>query len=105
MIISKKTFEENGKSEPTHSYDTGTAWENLALQGSSMDLVVHGMQGFDYHKAKKVLKVPDDFKVEAMGVIGKPAPKETLPPELQIREMPSSRKPVSEIAMEGHFRS
>lgn len=105
VVISRKTFEESGKTERTHTYDTGAAWQNLALQGSSMGLVVHGMEGFDYAKAKKVLKVPDVFQVEAMAAIGKPAPKESLPPELQKREAPSSRKPIAEIAMEGHFRS
>ncbi|HSW72621.1 MAG TPA: nitroreductase family protein [Chlamydiales bacterium] len=105
VVISRKTFEENGKTERTHTYDTGAAWQNLALQGSSMGLVVHGMEGFDYVKAKKVLKIPDEFQVEAMAAVGKLAPKESLPPELQKREAPSSRKPIAEIAMEGHFRS
>lgn len=105
VVISRNTFEANGKPERTHTYDTGAAWQNLALQGSSMGLVVHGMEGFDYEKAKKTLKIPDDFQVEAMAAIGKPAPKETLPPEQQKREAPSSRKPIAEIAMEGHFRS
>lgn len=103
VIISHKTFEHNSKPSRTHTYDTGSAWQNLALQGSSMNLVVHGMEGFDYEKAKKDLKVPDDFQVEAMAAIGKPAPKEALSPDLQKREAPSLRKPVSEIAMEGGF--
>ncbi len=105
LIISHKTFEHNGKPSQTHSFDTGAAWENLALEGSARGLVVHGMQGFDYEKAKTVCNIPDDFQVEAMAAIGKPGKKEDLPPEIQKKELPSERKPLSELVMEGKYKS
>ena len=40
----------------------------------------------------------------AMVAIGKPAPKEILPTDVQQREQASDRKPLSEIIMEGQFR-
>ena len=86
VILSKKNLEHNGKPSRTHSFDTGAAWENLALQGSQQNLVVHGMQGFDYDKAKQLLKVPDDYQVEAMIAIGKPGEKEELPENFQTAE-------------------
>lgn len=104
VILSEKIFEKTKKISITHSLDTGAAWENLALEGNSRNLVVHGMQGFDYEKAKKTLHVPDEFEVLAMFAVGKKAPKETLPEELQKKETPSSRKKVSEIAFEGAFK-
>jgi nitroreductase len=104
VIISKDTFDYNNKPSRTHSFDTGLAWENLALQGSIMGLIVHGMQGFDYEEAKKKLDIPDGYTVEAMAAIGKPGKKEDLPKELQEREFPSDRKKISEIAFEGKFR-
>jgi len=55
-----------------HSYDCGAAWENFALQGFKRGLVVHGMQGFDYDRARKELRIPDDFQVEAMAAGGRP---------------------------------
>lgn len=103
VVISRKTFEFNNKPAPTHSFDCGAAWENLALQGSLMGLVVHGMQGFNYERAREVLSVPDDHQVEAMIAIGKPGPKEDLPENLQEKEQPSSRKPITEIAFAGPF--
>jgi Nitroreductase len=103
VVISKTTFD-NGKSARTHSYDAGAAWENFAMQGSLMGLAVHGMQGFDYDKAKEVLRIPDGYKVEAMIAVGKKGKKETLPDYLQEREVPSIRKNVSETAMEGVFK-
>ena len=56
----------------THSFCTGAAWQNLALQAFSMGLVAHGMEGFDYDKAKKDLRIPEGYTVEAMCAIGKP---------------------------------
>jgi hypothetical protein len=39
-----------------------------------------------------------------MVAIGKPGDPADLPEDLQERETPSDRKPVSEIAMEGSFQ-
>ena len=103
VIISKKTFDHNGNPTRTHSFYTGAAWQNLALQGSLLGLVVHGMEGFDYEKARKELNVPDDYQIEAMAAIGKPGNIEGISKELQEREIPSNRKNVSEIVFEGIF--
>ena len=103
VVVSRKTFERNGKPSPTHSFDAGAAWQNLALQGSRMGLVVHGMQGFDYEQAPTVLRVPEEFQVEAMIAVGRPGRLEDLPEELRQREQPSDRKPITEIALEGGF--
>ena len=67
------------KENPTHSFDTGSAWENLALQASETNLIAHGMSGFDYKMAKEKLGVPDDCTVEAMIAIGKHGKTEDLP--------------------------
>ena len=104
VFVSHAINERTGKPSVTHSYDTGAAWENLALQGALMGLVVHGMQGFDYLRAKQVLNVPDDYRVEAMAAVGRPGRKEDLPENLQARETPSPRKPLAEIVFEGAFR-
>ena len=105
VFISKTTFDHNGEPAVTHSFDAGAAWENFALQGTLRGLVVHGMQGFDYEKARKVLNIPDGFQVEAMAVIGKPGPKEDLPEKLQEREIPNDRRKLTETVFEGPFRA
>jgi len=103
VFVSRTTNEETGKPLRTHSYDTGAAWENLALQGTLRGLVVHGMAGFDYAKAKAALHVPDDFTVEAMAAVGRPGRIEDLPEEFQARESPNSRRPVSQLVFEGYY--
>jgi nitroreductase len=102
VIISKNTFE-NGQPSRTHSYDTGAAWENLALQGNLKGYVVHGMQGFDYERAKVSLRIPEGYTVEAMAAIGRPGRREDLAEHLQARESPSSRRALKETAFEGPF--
>lgn len=74
VVISRKNFEFNGKPARTHQFDAGSAWENLALEASSRGIVAHGMQGFDYEKARTELGIPADFEVLAMVAIGKRGP-------------------------------
>jgi len=105
VVISRINFEFNEKPARTHQFDTGSAWENLALEASSRGIVAHGMQGFDYEKAKTELGIPADFEVMAMIAIGKRGPKENLPTELQDKEKPNDRKALKDIIMEGTYRS
>lgn len=102
VVISKTTFG-NGKPCRTHSYDSGAAWMSLALQGSLLGLVVHGMQGFDYERARIELGIPEEFQVEAMAAIGRPGRMEDLPEQLQARETPSDRRPLTESVCAGPF--
>ena len=103
VVISRKNFEFNEKPAITHQFDAGAAWENLALEATSRELVTHGMQGFDFDVARKALGIPESFDVMAMIAIGKLGQKENLPRDLQEREYPSNRKPLEEIVMEGKF--
>jgi nitroreductase len=103
LLVSKTTFDHNGQPSPTHSFDTGAAWENLALQGWLKGLVVHGMQGFDHERARTGLNIPEGFHVEAMVAVGRPGRKEDLPERLQQRETPSDRRKLTETICEGPF--
>jgi nitroreductase len=102
VVISKTAFE-NGKPCRTHSYDSGAAWMSLALQGSLLGLVVHGMQGFDYDRTRDALGIPAEFQVEAMAAIGRPGRVEDLPEQLKARETPNERRPISMSICEGLF--
>ena len=102
VFISKKTFD-NGKPSITHSYDTGAAWVSLALQGVLKGYVVHGMQGFNYERAREILKIPEEFNVEAMAAVGKPGNLADLPEDIQKRETPNARRPVQDSVREGPF--
>lgn len=103
LVISRKNFEHSDKPAATASFDTGSAWMSLALEAHARKIVTHGMQGFDYDAARKVLQIPETYKVEAMIAIGKPGDKEKLPPDIRAREVPTLRKPLKEIVSKGQF--
>ena len=103
VIVTHKVFALNGKPNPVHLFDAGAAFENIALQGTALGLVVHGMQGFDFAKAHSALRVPEDYAVAAMFAAGRPAEPETLAQPMRDREKPSDRKPVTQIICEGPF--
>lgn len=104
MFVSNSVNARTGRTSVTHSYDTGAAWAYFALQGHLKGYVVHGMSGFDYERARRELRIPESFRVEAMAAVGRPAPTETLPPALQAREIPSARRPVGEWTCEGAWQ-
>jgi nitroreductase len=101
VILSRKNFEHNGKPSRTHAFDAGAAWENLALEGARRGLVVHGMEGFDYEKARSTLHVPDDVELMAMAAIGRRGRREELPERARAAEQPNGRKPLVDLIHEG----
>ena len=103
VVISRESFTRNDKPNAVHSFDTGAAFQNLCLQATAMNLVSHGMGGFDRDKARSELSVPEGFNVEAMIALGKPGSLDDLPEELKEREVPTQRKSLKEIAAEGVF--
>ena len=91
----------DGKFNSKHSLDAGSAWENFALQGANMSLVIHGMGGYIEESIINELNIPDNYQIELMIAVGKPGKVENLPEKLQEREIPSQRKDLNEIVFEG----
>ena len=104
LFISKTSFDHNGKPCRTHSFDAGAAWVSLAFQASLKGYVAHGMEGFDYDRAKSELGIPDGYQVDAMVAVGLPADPETLSPALKKMEKPSDRRPLDKTICEGKFK-
>ena len=103
IFANTKTAE--GRRPRTSQFDTGAAWMALALQARSMGIYTHGMAGIDYDAANEKLGVSGEFYTPMCGfVAGRIGPREALPQELQERESPSDRKPISEIAHKGVMR-
>ncbi len=73
-------------------------------KGWRQGFVVHGMEGFDYERARVDLSIPEEFQVEAMAAVGKPGAKESLPEKLQKRESPNDRRKLTQSVCEGSFR-
>jgi nitroreductase len=88
----------------THSFDSGAAWQNLALQAAELGWPAHPIGGFDRDKARKNLEIPEGYAVEVAIAIGRRGSHEALPPDLQEREKPTPRLPIEKLAYEGGFR-
>ena len=99
ILTTQKNFSHNGKPNRNAISDSGAAWENLALQASSMGLIARGMGGYDVEKARSFLNLPEDTEIIHMIAIGRPGKKEDLPTDLQTQETPSGRKELKEIAI------
>ena len=92
ILVSKTTFDHNGAPMRTHAFDTGAAWHAFAIEGLRRGFVVHGMVGFNYDKAAKVLNLGEEYHVNCMIAIGKPAP------EVE-KEVVTQRKSIDDIAI------
>lgn len=81
----------------THSFDTGAAWANLALQATSMGWATHAMAGFDLDRAIADLGIPDDYRVECMIAVGRPIVDPDAP------RKPGTRAPQANFVRAGPF--
>lgn len=105
VSLSHTTYEESGEPNRNHSFETGGAWTNLALEGIRRGFVVHPMQGFDETATREVLNIPPNVRVEIMTAIGKRGDSSTLAERDRTREFPSNRKPLTEIVSPGPYDS
>jgi nitroreductase len=105
VVASKSVVERDGINHPhpSHAFDAGAAWMSLALQAHLLGLKAHAMGGFDKEKAARTLNLPADHAVHAVVAVGQMGQPDLLPEALQSREVPSLRKPLSEIAHHGSF--
>lgn len=94
-------FTRNGTPNRVALYDLGAAASYLALQAAALGLAVHQMAGFDTEKARRALRIPQDYVMGAaiaLGYQGEPA---ALQNENQLQQeiTPRTRKPLAEIVL------
>lgn len=101
VIGLSKNIKDDGKPNPTHYFELGAAYENMALQGIDMNILVHCMAGYNSESIVKELNIKSEFEVGIMVVVGRHGNIEDLPEYQRPREVPSQRKSITEIAFEG----
>jgi nitroreductase len=106
FIVSETTMQQGDNASPlhSHSFDAGAAWAQMALQATALGYHAHGMTGIDFDKAREELGIPEGFRLEAAVAIGRRDAPERLPEGLREKEVPSNRKPLSEVAFAGNFQ-
>jgi len=93
------------KTSLAHSFDSGAAWAQLALQATSIGYQAHAMAGIDHKRSRNMLSVPAHYQVEVAIAIGKSGDPSSLSEELKDREYPSLRRRMQEITFSGVFPS
>lgn len=97
-VVAEKGNDE-GRVYRTNQFDAGAAWMSLAIQAVKMGLFTHAMGGIDIDAIHEKLNLPTDkYDVIAGIAIGRRGDVSDLPEDLQERESPSGRKPLTEVA-------
>ncbi|GGG56988.1 nitroreductase family protein [Paenibacillus radicis (ex Gao et al. 2016)] len=104
VLVASDTKRENGDPNGAHAFDAGTAWGYLALEATLKGLAAHAIGGFDRQQAKAALNLPEQFELHAVIAIGYQGDKSSLPAPIQEREVPSGRKSLSEVVIEGSYK-
>lgn len=107
FVLSDTLMELGGEASPahSHSFDTGAAWAQLALQAGQMGYQARGMAGLDFDQARERLNVAERYRVEMAIALGRPTAPTTLSEEFHKRDDESQRRPLHEIAFAGSFPS
>lgn len=102
FVIARLTLSRNGRPNRTAQFDTGSSWISLALEARKLGLFAHAMAGFDSARAHESLGVPrEGHEIMAAIAIGKYGDPGQLSDSNRRREMPSTRKHVTEFAFRG----
>ncbi|NQW18864.1 MAG: nitroreductase family protein [Chloroflexi bacterium] len=83
-------------------FDTGSAWMSLAMQATMMGLHAHAMGGIEKDAVYEKLGVSsDEYTVICAFVVGHRGDVSALEEDLQARDKPNDRDPVSEHVTKG----
>lgn len=104
MVISRENYIYNEKPNEAHHFDTGAAWQSIALQAILLGLNTHAMGGFDTEKARSVAKVPAGYTLHCIIAVGEKGNTADLSEELQKLDKPSKREPVEFFTSENTFK-
>lgn len=98
FIVARKASDE-GRVLRTNQFDTGSAWMSLAVQAAKMGLYTHAMAGILVDEVHEKLGLSKhEYDVIAGVAVGRRGDPSGLEEDLQAREKPSDRKPLSEVA-------
>jgi nitroreductase len=104
FVFARRRHPETGAPLRTAAFDTGAAWQSLALQAHKLGLSTRAMGGIHHELTYQALGVPaEDFESMAGIAIGYPGERDTLPPDLLEKEQPNARKSAREFAFEGRY--
>ena len=93
----KKVFSHNQNPNRHAMHDLGLAMENLVIQATHHELIVHQMAGFRADEVQAQFQISDEFEVASVTAIGYPGNVEQLSEGLQKKEEVRVRKSAEEL--------
>jgi nitroreductase len=105
LTVARVNFSHNETPNAYAMHDTGAALAHMMLQAAASGLQAHGMAGFDKDKAREVFGIPPEYQIGAVAAFGYADSADKLSNEqMKQRELePRTRKPLTEIAFNGHW--
>ncbi len=103
VVLAKKNFSHNNQINQTASFDTGAAWQNLALQARALNLVAHGMSGVNFKELRAKLVINEEYAIMAVVALGQPGDINQLAEELKNKEEPSGRMKLAKTVGRDKF--
>lgn len=98
ILVVKRDFEFNGKTNRWAQHDCGLALENLLLEAADLGLAAHPMAGFSVDLVRSGYSVPEDYEPLVAVAVGYPGTPDMLEGVLREREEDTrERKPMSEL--------
>lgn len=105
FVFARKTNPDTGAPIRTAQFDTGAAWQSLALQAHKLGLSTRAMGGIHHEQTYEALGVPAaEFESMVAVAVGYPGERESLPAEFHDREQPNARRSREEFAFEGRYQ-
>src|SRR6187402_3463460 len=106
FVFARKRHPETLAPLRTAAFDTGAAWQSLALQAHKLGLSARAMGGIHHDRVYEALGVPvEDFESLVGIAIGHPGERNALPADLHEKEVPNARKRTREFAFEGRYQA
>jgi len=105
FFITRRKFAGRDNENRWGKFDTGAAWMAMTMQANRFGLYTHAMAGVNFPEVYKQLEVPEEeFEVVCAFAIGAIDTPDKLPLEDFIEgEVPSGRKPLAEVWLQGKF--
>ena len=107
-VFSKKDLDCVIKDREYYLFDTGMAVASIMLRATEMGLVAHPIAGYDPSMVREVLKIPSEYNVITMLVIGKKDP--VIPEDFESYQVETEknrpqRKHLKEFVFHNSFGS
>ncbi len=97
-VFSESSYDCQIKERNYFLFDTGMATAFLILRATELGLVAHPIAGYDEDKAKEILKIPQNFRLITLIIVGKKS--EKIDPDLSEQQIITENNRPTRLSLE-----